>query len=98
MVGDVMSKGLLTNSLDADGQLVERSGNLMLVHITSGETAGTVTIYDGTDTDGTAIFTATGVASATADFPIPNPGVHYETGLYGDLDANVTEVRAYWDE
>lgn len=54
--------------------------------------AGTVTLYNGTDTTGTEKYRFNGNVDASADKVFAAEGKHFPGGCYADLDANITYV------
>lgn len=67
---------------------------LYRVAFLSGGTAGTLTLFDGTSSLGTAVYNVTGTISSTV---IDNPGfgLVFPKGLYVSFDTNVTKVTTW---
>ena len=91
---------LLTQPLGTDNTFKTQSGAVLgpcrikAIYGTSGAAAGTVVLYDGTDTSGIpigTISTPTAANQGTYYLLLPGEGIRVTTGVYADL-TNVDSV------
>lgn len=69
------------------------------LQIQSGAAAGVVACHDGTSSSGNKILDVAGEPNKTIPVPdIPAAGVYFPTGLYLDVNADVTAVIANYEQ
>lgn len=73
-----------------------RSGLLLGASVLVGGSAGSISVYDGTDTSGVAVLSWGGVASDAKTYWYGPNGLWFENGLYVGANSNVTVTSVFW--
>lgn len=73
-----------------------KAGLVMGWSVTVGATAGTLSLYDGTDSSGTPFATVGGAANWTDSDTFMPWGIYVQNGLFAGSNANVTIQAVYF--
>lgn len=86
--------------LSADGAIGVSGSPVKLwgFNFVSGASAGTVIFRNGTSASGTEVFRQTGTANAATTAMPGGDGIVFPSGLFVDIDANVTQATAFYEK
>lgn len=91
-----MIKGTPT-ALTADAAVGTSGKPVIVYHITltSGGTASTLALHNGTSTSGTKLESFVGTINTTVRFNFPS-GLYFPAGCFADVDANIAAPSTIW--